>query len=282
VQVDKQSDKYFTIDKATFLRISQTLRAPGTTPRQVDFKVSSDAYFATNYALETMIPKEQVVNADGAIRVRDRKVRNMIGHLLRDYENRASTLVNTTQVGTAVSFTATNSVYKLSNLSGDLMSAVNTAHATIQQKTGFIANTLVLEYNAFQLLRRNALILDMYKYNRSGVLRVEELAATFGVDNIRVSRAIKNVGKEGQVASMQSIWGNKILLAYVDPNVGGPETATFGASFRWTDPELGEPFAVQRWDDPHVSARREFAAAGYYQDEKVIAPELGYLMLDVL
>jgi hypothetical protein len=282
IPVEKQSDKYFTIDKAEFLRISKTLRAPGTTPLQVDFKVSSDAYFCNNYALETMIPKEQVANADNAIRVRDRKVRNLLGHLQRDRENRAATLVSTGNVGASAAFTNTNSVFKVSNLSGDIISAVNTAHATIQQRTGIIANTMVLEYNVSQLLRRNALVLDMFKYNRSGLLSLPELASVFGVERILVSRAIKNVGKSGQTASLQSIWGNKILLAYVDQNPGGPETATYGASFRWTDPEIGEAFAVQRWDDPHVSAKREFASAGYYQDEKIIAADLGYLMTDVL
>lgn len=286
IPVSARSDKYYTIPKGNWLRIPNTKRSPGTRPRVVDFSVSSDSYYCDNWALETETPLEVLSNADRAIAVRNSKTRFLMGGLQRDLENRAATLVNTANVGTSKSFTGTSSVFKVSNLSGDIISAVDSAHAAIQSATGVVANTMVLDWNVFSLLRRNALILDMYKYGRGGTLKEEELRNVFRVDRLLVSKGVKNTAAESVVnsVSMSSIWGGKILLAFVDPSAASAENSevmTFGLGFRWTDPELGVPMAVKRWTDPHVSKKLEYISADYYQTEKVIAPELGYLMVDV-
>ena len=51
VRVDKQSGRYYTLDKDTWLLVPDDLRAPGTPPNEIEFKVSSDGYFADNRAL---------------------------------------------------------------------------------------------------------------------------------------------------------------------------------------------------------------------------------------
>lgn len=287
IGVDSRSDKYYVIPKANWLRIPNTKRAPGTRPRVVDYSVSSDSYYCDNWALEAETPLEALANADRAIKIRQGKTRFLVGGLQRDMENRAATLVNTANVGASASFTLANSVFKVSNLSGDVISAVDSAHAYIQNNTGVVANTMVLDWNVFSLLRRNALILDMYKYTRGSTLKAEELAAVFRVERLLVSKGVKNTAPESVIpssVSMSSIWGDKILLAYVDPQAASAENSevmTYGLGFRWTDPELGTPFAVQRWVDSHKSKKLEYLAADYYQTEKVIAPELGYLMVNV-
>lgn len=288
IGVPQRSDKYYVIPKENWLRIPNTKRSPGARPRVVDYAVSSDSYYADNFALETETPLEVLANADRAVQVRNGKTRFLMGLLGRDLENRAATLVNTANVGASVSFTNTNSVFKVSNISGDIISAVDSAHARIQQNTGLIANIMVVDWNVFSLLRRNALILDMYKYSRGGVVKEEELRNVFRVDRILVSKAIKNTAPEAAAqfasASMSSIWGNKIFLGYVDPSAASAENSevtTYGLGFRWTDPELGAPMAVQRWVDPHRSKKVEYISADYYQVEKVIARDLGYLMVDV-
>src|SRR5262245_23116672 len=69
--VPKQSNKYYIIDPDSWLRISDTRRAPKTQPNRIEFKVSSDAYFADNYALAGEIAKEDLANADAAIMLRE-------------------------------------------------------------------------------------------------------------------------------------------------------------------------------------------------------------------
>lgn len=288
ISVPVRSDKYYVIPKENWLRIPNTKRSPGARPRVVDYSVSSDSYYCDNWALETETPLEVLVNADRAIKVRNGKTRFLMSGLARDMENRAATLVNTANVGGSAAFTLTNSVFKVTNLSGDIISAVDSAHAKIQQTTGVVANTMVVDWNVFSLLRRNALILDMYKYSRGGVVKEEELRNVFRVDRLLVSRGVKNTAPEAAPgitsATMSSIWGSKIFLGYVDPSAASAENSevmTYGLGFRWTDPELGSPMAVQRWTDPHRSKKVEYISADYYQSEKVIASALGYLMTDV-
>src|SRR3990170_2194716 len=82
VPVGKQSDRYFIIEKDAFLRVPQTLRAPGTSPRRVGFTVTSDAYFADNHALATEMPIEDLANADTGIALRENSTRLVTGLLL--------------------------------------------------------------------------------------------------------------------------------------------------------------------------------------------------------
>ena len=69
VPVNKQSDVIPKVDKAMRMaKPSMTVRAPGTEPRYVHFEVSSDTYFAINYALGTFLTREEAQNADVAWR----------------------------------------------------------------------------------------------------------------------------------------------------------------------------------------------------------------------
>src|SRR3990172_4180885 len=66
VPVTNQSDEYYVIDPDTWLRMGDSgdLRAPKTSPKRIEFKVSSDAYIAKNYARATEIAKEDLANAE--------------------------------------------------------------------------------------------------------------------------------------------------------------------------------------------------------------------------
>src|SRR5690554_6091320 len=72
VEVSKQSDKYYIIDKGAFLRTTKggAQRAPRTRADRVEFQVSSSRYFAENYALAGEIAAEDLANADRALSLR--------------------------------------------------------------------------------------------------------------------------------------------------------------------------------------------------------------------
>ena len=91
-------------------------------------------------------------------------------------------------------------------------------------------------------------------------------------------RAVFNkAALEGQVASMVNIWGNNALLAYVQPGQS-LMTATLGLQLRWTPAGIPAPFAAERYDDPDPGKKVEVVQVGYYQAEKIVAKNLGYLM----
>jgi hypothetical protein len=276
VPVPKQSNKYYTVDPDSWLRLYDTRRAPKTRPNRIEFRVSSDAYFADNYALASDIAKEDLANADAALNLRENSANVVLQGLLQDLEVRVANIVtSSTNVGSGVTVGSKWSDLTNSNPLVD----VTTAHAFIRQTTGLVANTLVVDEDTFQVLKRHSKILELYKYTSGGLLSDGQIADAMGVQRILRGRAIKNNAIEGGTASMTNVWGNNALLAYIAPSATGMKTATLGLQFRWTPEGIPAPFAVFRYDDPDPGKKVETVEVSYYQDEKVVAKNLGYLMV---
>lgn len=282
VPVGKQSDKYYTIKKETWLRTpSTTLRALKTSPARIEFDISSDSYFANNYALATENALEALANADDSISLRARSTRFLVDALMRDLEVRIANLVTSvSNVGSGVVLSGGS---KWSNyVSSDPVADVSTGHAFIRQNTGMVANTLLMDMDTYQMVRRHPVLLDMYKYTQGGLVNDAELSAVFRVDKILVGAAVRNVSVENAAASMVNIWGNNALLAYVSPAAVGLRTSTFGLAFQWQNPELPAAFGVRTYPDPDPGKKTEVIETGYYQDEKIVAPALAYAITGTL
>jgi hypothetical protein len=280
VPVGKQSDKYYVIDKDSWITVPKAFRAPKTSPRRIEWKVSSDSYFADNFALAGEMAKEDLGNADAAIRLRENTTMVVTEGLARDLEVRiASRVTSISNVGSGVALTGPQKWGDY--VASDPIADVTTAHAFIRQKTGLLANTLVLDYDTYQVARRHPVLLDMFKYTSGGLLADEQLRNVFGVEQILIPRGIKNMAAEGATASIVNIWGNIALLARVMPGTT-LQTATFGLSFRWQPPEIPAAMQVFRYDDPDPGRKVEIVEVGYYQDERVTASDLAYLIKDTL
>ena len=282
VDVRKQSDKYYTIDKNSWLRVpTSTLRAPKTPPGRVEFQVSSDSYFADNHALASENAHEVIANADDPIQLRARTTRFLVDMLMRGKELRIAQLVTSiTNIGSGV--VLSGATLWSNYVASDPIADVTTGHAFIRQNTGLRANTALMDADTHKVLRRHPVLLDMYKYTQGGLVNDAELKAVLEVDRILVSDSIRNAALENATASLVNIWGNNFLLCHVNPNPTGMRTATFGLSFRWFNPELPAPWAVRVYDDPDPGKKIEVVEAGYYEDEKVVASQLAYCISTTL
>lgn len=278
VNVSKQSDRYYIIEKDAWTRRENARRAPGTPANRIEFSVSSNGYFADNYALAHEIPIEDLANSDDAIQLRQSAVNNLVESLLRDLEVRVANLVTSiSNVGSGVSLTGASAW--TATQSADIVSQIQTAHAFISQATGFRANTLVLDRDSYELARVNQRLLNNFRYTDGGMLSDQALRTIFGVDRIVVSDAVYNTAQEGKSASMSRIFGSNALLCYVNPNAVGRMTATFGLAFRWRPAGAAAPFQVTRSTENQAGSKHvEVIEVGYYQDEKIVAPELAYLI----
>lgn len=278
VPVGKQSDAYYTIPKGAWLRNpGSTLRAPKASPRRVEFDVSTDNYFAQNYALAVENPFELIANADNPIMLRQRSARKVVEDLMRDMELRiANQVTSISNIGSGVVLTGSN---KWSDyLSSDPVADVSTGTAFIRSQTGIIPNTLLLDWDTYQMVRRHPVILDMFKYTQGGLANDAELVEVFKVQRLLISNAIRNGANEGAANSIMNIWGNNALLCYVDPAGPSMQTATFGLGFRWQPPELPAPMVASVYNDPDPGKKIEITEVGYYQAEKIVAKELAYLI----
>lgn len=278
VPVGKQSDVYYTITKNTWLRTpASTLRQPKTAPRRIEFDVSSDRYFADNFALGGENAHEALANADSPIMLRQRTTRMVVESLMRDMEVRiANQVTSISNVGSGVSLTGADKWSDYAN--SDPISAVNTAQAFIRGTTGVVPNTMLVDWDTWKVVRRHPVLLDIYKYTQAGLLTTAQLAEAFDIPNIIVADPIRNVAKEGATASITNIWGNNALICYVDPAAPSIQTVTLGLGFRWQAPELPAAMATRVYDDPDPGKKVEIVEVGYYQDEKIVARDLAYLI----
>lgn len=283
IKVSKQNDRYYVIDKASYLRTNDSARSRGAPANRVEWKVTSEQYFADNYALADEIPLEDIDNADNVLDVRQGSAEFIVDQLMRDREVRiASKVTSISNVGSGInvqSLTGTTANQWTAVKSADILGQVGTASAFIQQNTGIVPNTMVLDWESFDLMRRNERLLELYKYSQGGKMKVDDLKSLFGIQNIWVGNAVKNTALEGAAATMTPVWGDNCLICHVNPRVKSKRVATFGLGMRWTPSGFSTPMQVKRSRIDHAGSEMvEVLEAGYYQDEKIVGQELSYLI----
>lgn len=281
VPVGKQSDKYYIIDQDSWLIVPDTKRSPKKAPNRVEFRVSSDSYFANNFALAGENAVEDLANADVGLMLRENTVNMVTDALLRDYEVRVANKVTSgTNLGSYVSLSGATAWSDFVN--SNPLSDVTTGHAFIENTTGIKANTMVIDANTLRVVRKHPVLLDMYKYTTGGLLSMENLKDAFEIENVLVGKGIKNMAVEGAAGSTVNIWGNNVIMAYVSPSAVSRQTRSFGLTFRWTPPGLPAPMSVRRYNDPDPGKGIEVVDVGYFQDEKIVASNLSYGILNTL
>lgn len=279
VPVSKQSNRYYIIDKQAFLSIPDAKRAPRAKAGRVEFKVSSNAYFADNYALAAENALEDLQNADDPIRLRENSVRLVTTNLRRDQENRIASLITSiSNIGSGVQLTGTD---KWGDSNSDPIAHVNTAAEFIRSRTGLVANTMVMDWNTLQIVRRHPLLLDMYKYTSGGQLSNDQLREIFQVGRLLIGKGVKENALEGGTSSMTNIWGNNVLLCHVGMATG-MQSQTFGLRFRWRVGGMPD-FQVKRATyNMAGQGNTEIVETGYFQDEKIVATDLAYCIQNTL
>lgn len=280
--VNKQSDLYYKFFHGLNRRFRDnlTLRAPGTRPKKIHMSVSSDTYYAKNYALTTDWTVEDGVNADAVLDWAESNATMLTDNLMTDYEVRVANLAanssNTTiiaSVGTAWSIHSAQAYNDINNIK-DLF----------RRTTGVAANRMVIPEIVWKDLKINDQIRDLVFGDRGGILTPQIIANLFEVDQILIPKSLVNTATDEATlnGSFQyaDIWGPHIWFAKVNL-LQGKRVDTWMNAFRWTDPDLGVPFAVRR--HPFDSKLKTYDLdVEYYQDEKVVSPDLAIRVANVV
>jgi hypothetical protein len=284
IPVGKQSNVYYKSNYKENLMWVDGLdrRAKGNESREIYWSVSSDTYFAQNFALGTKWYGEDVVNADDPIKLRQRSARLVTDRLLLSYEMRIAQLLGTT---TNV-FTTTHVATAWSNTTGSrVFDDLMTYRENFRVATTLIPNTVVIPEEVMTYVRRNDQIRDILFGDRGGVPTNEQIAVLLGVGKVLVPTVFVNTAGVGETmigsGNLNAAWPKKVLFAYVGDLTSGEESDTWVNAFRWTDPQFGTPWAIRAF--PYNDKKRsQKVEAAYYQAEKVVSPELGYVVDSVI
>jgi hypothetical protein len=281
VGVQHQTDKYWTITKNDWLRIPNNERAPGAPSPRLTWSVSSDAYTTKNYGLAVEYPVEYVANAEAALSYRRSSAAIVSQTMVRATEERLKNLVSSGgNVGSGATLSGTAQWTDLTN--SDPIGDVRTGQAYIESVTGLNANVGITTNHVLRTLARHPDLTELTKYTNKGLATADFMAEVFELDRIIVVKGIKENALEGGTSSLTNLWPNNFILAHVEP-AAGLMTRTLGLQFRWTNPDLGTRNSVKvaRYDEAGQNHTEAMEILDW-MTEKIVAPELGYVIQDAI
>ena len=276
VNVNKQTDKYFTYSQADFFRDQVQRRADGTESAGTGYSLSTASYSCEVYALHKDIGDQTRANADAPLNMDMDTTRFLSQQMLIRQEVQWA----------ADSFTT--GVWGTDATPGTLWDAasstpiadVETAKNAVLTNTGYVPNTIVMSYKVFSALVDNSDIVDRIKYTSQESVTEDLLSRLFGVDRVLIMAGTYNTAQEGATASYSQIGDKDVLVCYTPANPG-LMVPSAGYNMVWTGVSagLGTGAAVSRYRIEERKADRIEIEAAF--DFKIVSSALGYFLSNV-
>jgi len=282
VPVMHKSDKYITFTQKDGYTVPETIRGPKDTANEVDWSTSSSTYGCVDHAIREFISDAIVENSDPAIMPRQRTTEMLTDLLMLDFEIDIATLTTT-----AGNYGAN---YKTTLSGGDQWSAHATSDPMTNVQTGKDAcfkepNTIVMGKTVWTTLRQHPQILDRVSggstnFNPARVTP-ELVAELFEVDNLYIGKAKKNDTNKAQTASFTDVWGDFVVIAYVEqqPTLDG---CCAWKTFLWNQLATNLGYQVRTYRDESRGGGGEFIEVETSRDSKVICADVAYLISDLV
>jgi len=269
VKVVKEADQYYKFLREE-LHQTEDKRAAGAEAKEVEWSTDTGTYNCEEHALKQILPTRVIDNADVAIRPKAVTTEKLVRRLLRNQEIRVKALVDTVTSGLTptIKWDAANPIIE---------DDIDTVKDALKNACGFEANILVLSRAVKKVVKKDPTLRALWKYvtpSPDATFSVEKLfAAMFDIDNVVTGEAVYNAANPKKTANILPIWGDNVLVAYIDKNPG-IGTITLGVRFRTQD------FKTSTWYNE--DRKGDFIEVGYIQDEVLIAGDCGRLISDVL
>jgi len=286
VNVEKQSDLVLLFDKEAWLRIKAQKRAPGAESAGSGFAIArTEPYFCDIYAFHWDVPLATFKNSD--IPNLERQVVETVMYqllLLRE-KTWVEKFFDHNGKSIGVNFwNGSSPTVKWDNENSDPIAGIFTAREYIESITGISPNKIVMSVKVYNALRMHPKIQAQLVYaptapDVKGLVTPELLARLFDVDEVLVGRALHDTGPEGSALNPTYMFPDNLLLVYA-PERPGLMVPTGGYIFAWTGYNNGYNVGVATIELPTRKAIRYEGEMAY--DQKLLAPDLGYILYDVL
>lgn len=270
VPVKKQSDKYYTFDKNSWMLDQMQRRAPGDPSAGSGYTLSNTTYFADVWALHKDISDQERRNADTGL-LDDAAAAAFLTQmgLIRQEVQWVADYFTTSVWGTDLTPGNKWSDFAASTPIED----IRTGARTILTNTGFLPNTLVLGYQVWEKLQDHPDIVDRVKYAGEKNVTLAALATILGVERLLVSQAAYATNDENATAAYTMVAGKHALLCY-STKTPGLKTPTAGYTFDWGEMSPVGSQAVYKFRMEELKSDRVELEMAW--DYKVIGTDLGY------
>jgi hypothetical protein len=276
ISVPKQSDVYFQYDQGDFMRSTARLRAPGTESAGAGYDLTTASYSANVIALHKDVDDQIRANADAPLNMDSDATKFLTQQMLikRDRDWASSFFSGGSWTGSTTGSDITPGT-KWDASGATPIEDIEAQADSVEAKTGFRANTLVLGVDAYNALKNSADVVDRIRYTQTGVVSEDLLASLLGMKKVLVARGVYNSALEGATDSISRIYtGDTALLLYVpdSPSLMHPSA---GFTFSWNGYTGAGPDGqrVSRFRMDHLRADRIEMEMAY--DQKQVSTVLG-------
>lgn len=270
VTVDKETGLYFVRDKENLRAPADARRGEFSRANRVVNSLTQAAYTLEEKSLETPISErvmKQYVNPFDPKKNATLLVSDKL-KLDKELDLQATILASGAPGLDTSSSWAT--------ISTDVAAQVRTGRNSIQKNTGRKPNVAVISKVSLDALMKNTAFLASIQYVQivnEQALRTA-LAAWLDVERVLVADAVQNTAKEGQADSMDYVWSDNFILAYVNP------TPAIEAPSAGYELKLKDFAYVDEWYEQEI--KTTFVRANDFYDNKVVDPYAMYVITNTI
>jgi hypothetical protein len=278
VPVSKRSDSYATYPKRERLAFPEDAIGGRSDVNELSETRSSANYSVLDYAYQNFVSQETLDNQDAVFDEMMDLVDAINEGIAFRRELRIATLLGTTSNYASGNYaTLSGSDQWDSAAGGNPVEDIQTAMAAIWEGRGQSDLVGWCSLNTWNVLSRHPMILDMLKYQRSGLARKAEVAEMFGLADLLVGAARKDTANIGQTASYSRIWGLDFGIVRVARRAT-KRSAHFASIFRMSN----DPTTTEWFDPAKGKSGGHFAKVGVSEDLKAVASDAGYVLKSVV
>jgi len=193
----------------------------------------------------------------------------------RDKDWAASFFSGGTWTGSTTGADINKTGSKWNSATGTPIEDIDAEADSIEAKTGFRGNTLVLGVDAYNALKNSADVVDRIRYTQTGVVTEDMLSGLLGLKKVLVARGVENTALQGATDTISRIFtGTSAVLMYVpdSPSLMQPSA---GYTFAWGGYTGAGPDGqrVSRFRMDHLRSDRIEMEMSY--DQKQVSTVLG-------
>lgn len=272
INVTKESDKYFVYGRENF-RIPPALRRDKTETSELSYSISTDSYFAEEYGYHMLISDRERANSDSALRPEIDTTEYLTEQLMLDREYRvANIILDSTNAGWGA-YSSTH----FSNLAlawddraaADPRADLYYAKYQVYVDSRKTANTVMLPIEIAYRLAQMEQTDELRKYTDPGLLLDSGLPPKIYGLKVVECQSTYDRADEGVTASFSEVWGQNVVVAYINPNPISLKTLTFSLTFQ------ARAFEVRKWREE--KKRSDAIENTHLYDSKIVAPATGFV-----
>lgn len=222
IPVQNLTGNVLKYDRDDWRRIEAEKVAEGSKPPKAGYGIdSSTKYDARNpVKLAKPVSRQERINAQSPVQPIEDAVQFVTNNVMlkrdKEFVNTffGTSIWNTNLDGSTSDFT------QWENDNGNPLEVIGGEIDTVQEKTGFRPNVLVLGPKVWTELKHHDALLDIIKHTQMGIVTKDLMAQALGIDEVLVPEVSEDTSQEGESASQSYMFGKQALLMYRPENPG--------------------------------------------------------------